>query len=325
MNAGTIRKVLLTQQIHRAGMSLLEERFQVVTAPDPSHGTLMGLCRDVQAIVLRSASRIDREILEHAEALSIVSRTGAGVDNVDLEAATLRGILVCSLPGVNSLSVAEHAVALILALAKQTRLMDRAVREGRWEMRNAELPGEVEGKVLGLVGFGRIGSRVARICHRGLGMAVLVYDPLATEVPPEYTRVDSLAKLCREADFVSIHCPRLPETVRMIGAQLLGAMKRTACLINTARGEVVDEEALVEALRSRLIAGAALDVFGTEPPRQDHPLLAMENVILSPHAAALTREVTARAAREAAQAILDFADGREPRHVHNAEGLRARR
>ncbi len=319
-----MKKVLITQPIHEEAIGLFEGRAEVVISPDPSEATIKRLVNDVHGIVVRTTSRITREIITEARQLEVISRTGAGVDNVDVAAASERGIPVCNLPGVNSMSVAEHAVALILGLAKQLRPMDRAVRQGDWAARYGSGRVDLEGKVLGLVGLGRIGMQVADKCRNGFNMQIIAYDPYINQ--PE-VRVGSL-KLCdspekifRESDFVSLHVPCNRETHHLVDARLLGLMRSDAYLVNTSRGAVVDEAALIEALRKGNIAGAALDVFEEEPPSIDHPLLAMENVLMTPHSAPLTREGTIRMATGAVKAVLDIFAGREPKHVFNKDAL----
>lgn len=319
-----MKKVLLSEEIHPEGRKLLEGKFEIVTAPDTSQQTLISMVKDVDAIILRTRSKITREVIENAPHLKIISRTGAGVDNIDVNAATEKGILVCNLPAVNNLSVAEHTIAMILNLSKQLSLMDKAVRSGNWGARNSNISVEIEGKVLGIVGMGNIGSLVAKKCHDGLGMKIVAYDPYAKEKfrGYDYKFVDTLEELFKESDFVTLHCPDIPETRGMITRELIYSMKHTAYLINAARGTVIDEQALIEALKEKRIAGAGLDVFQQEPPSSDNELLRLENVILSPHSAALTKEATVRMAVEAVQAVIDYFEGRQPKYIYNYKALK---
>jgi len=319
-----MKKVLLPQKIHQAGMNLLEGKVDVVVAPDTSKKTIKNLAKDVHAIILRTGVKIDKEIIQEAKNLKIISRTGAGVDNVDVEEATKRGILVCNLPGVNALSVAEHTVAFILSLAKQLKFMDDATREGNWGARNRYEAVDVRGKILGIVGAGKIGSQVAKICQTGLGMQVIAYDPFVAkggEIKDGIKFCGKIEEIFEKADFVSIHVTGGPKTRHLITEKLLGKMKKEAYFINTSRGEVVDEEALIKALKEGRIKGAALDVFSQEPPSQDNPLLKMDNVILSPHSASLTKECVARLAEGACQAVLDFFSGKLPKYIFNRKEL----
>ncbi|ERM92432.1 3-phosphoglycerate dehydrogenase [Caldanaerobacter subterraneus subsp. yonseiensis KB-1] len=320
-----MKKVLLSEEIHPDGRKMLEEKgIEIITAPDVKEETLISIVKDVEAIIVRSKAKITKEIIENAPKLKIISRTGAGVDNIDVNAATEKGILVCNLPAVNSVSVAEYTIAMILHLAKQLNLMDQAVRNGNWEIRNSSVSVEVEGKILGIVGMGNIGSLVAKKCHDGLGMKIVAYDPYVKEKfrGYNYKFVDTLEELFKKSDFITLHCPDMPETRGMITRELIYSMKPTAYLINVARGTVIDEQALIEALKEKRIAGAGLDVFQQEPPSRDNELLRLENVILSPHSAALTKEATVRMAVEAVQAVIDYFEGRQPKYIYNFKALK---
>jgi D-3-phosphoglycerate dehydrogenase / 2-oxoglutarate reductase len=317
-----MKKVLLPQIICDEGLEVLKDKVEVIVAPDPSQETLLKTCTDADAIILRTTSKVTEDVINAAKNLKIVSRTGAGVDNVDVRAATKRGILVCNLVDVNSLSVCEHAIALMLALAKQLPFMDKSVRQGFWKARNADVTVELENKTLGIIALGSIGSKVAKKCHDGLGMKILAFDPYAKNKfkDCDYEFVDSLKELFKRSDFISVHCPNLPETKGMITRDLLFSMKPDAYFINTSRGVVVDEQALIELLREKRIAGAGLDVFTVEP-LNNNELLKMENVILSPHVAALTREATIKMAVEACRAVVDFFNGKLPRCIFNRKEL----
>ena len=229
------KKALLSQDIHPQGRELMEEHFEVITAPDPFQETLKRLCVDVEGIVLRTTSRITAEIIQSAQKLKVISRTGAGVDNVDVEAASKRGIKVCNLPGLNSVSVSEHAAALILSLAKALPFLDRGVRSGNWTTRNYRKGIELKGKILGIIGYGCIGSRTAAILREGFGMRVIAYDPYlaggrdseGTSPPSEqevvFVEFDELLSL---ADVVSLYLPITPETKRFLSRERLQRMKR---------------------------------------------------------------------------------------------------
>jgi D-3-phosphoglycerate dehydrogenase len=316
-------RVLLSQEIHPEGRKLLDGRFDVFLPADTSQEALISAAAGAEAIILRTTSSVTAEVIAAAPELKIISRTGAGVDNVDLAAATKRGIPVCNLPRANNLSVAEHTIAMIFSLAKDLPAMDRAVRAREWKARNAGRAVELEGKTLGIVGMGNIGSLVARKCRLGLGMKILAYDPYAAAkfTAEDYEFVPGLNELFRRADFVSLHCPNIPETKGMVTRELLLSMKSDAWIINCARGGIVDEEALAYVAANKKIAGAALDVFSVEPPPAESPLLGLANVIVSPHSAALTREATIRMSTEAAAAVVDFFCGRRPRYIYNAKEL----
>jgi len=310
-------KVLLSQEIHPSAKKLLEEKFEVVTAPDTTQETLIEMVKDVDAIILRTTSKITKEVIDNAPKLKIISRTGAGVDNIDLKAAAERGIVVCNQPGVNNVSVAEHAVAMILHLAKQLSKMDAAARNGNWGIRNKNLAVEINGKTLGVVGMGKIGSRVAKMCS-ALGMKILAYDPYVSEELKQQYEFTTLERLFKESDFVTLHCPNTPETKGMITEALLYSMKPTSYLVNTSRGDVVDEAALIKVLKEKRIAGAGIDVFHQEPVSLDNELLKLDNVILSPHSAAMTREATINVAIGAVNAVIDFFEGRTPKYIYQA-------
>jgi D-3-phosphoglycerate dehydrogenase len=319
-------RILLSQEIHPEGRKIIDGKFDIVLPPDTSQEALEAAVKDAEGIILRTTSAVTRKVIDAAPKLKIVSRTGAGVDNVDVAAATERGILVCNLPAVNNLSVAEHAVAMIMSLAKALPAMDRSVRGGNWKFRNTNAAVELEGKTLGIVGMGNIGSLVAKKCRHGLGMRILAYDPFTADKfkAEDYEFSPNLDRLFAEADFVTLHCPNIPETRGMVTRELLRSMKGSAYFVNCARGGVVDEAALVEVLKEKRIAGAGIDVFETEPPAIDNGLLGLENVILSPHAAALTKEASIRMSVEAAVAVADYFAGRPPKHVYNAKDLEGR-
>lgn len=319
-----MKKILLSQKIHPTGLALLEKKYEVITAPDCTEETMLKLSKDVNAIILRTTSKVDRAVIENARNLEIISRTGAGVDNVDIEAASERNILVCNLPRANNLSVCEHAIALMMTCAKSLPYMQEGVRQGNWKARNAGTPVEIEGKTLGVVGMGHIGSLVAKKCHDGLGMKILAYDPYVVEKYKDYDYrfCGSLSELFAESDFITLHCPNLPETKGMVTRELLYSMKPDAYLINTARGTVVDESALIDLLKEGKIAGAGLDVFEKEPPDADNPLLQMGNVVVSPHSAALTKEATVRMSYEAAEAVDDLFSGKTPKYIYNLKDIK---
>ncbi|MDY6914086.1 MAG: hydroxyacid dehydrogenase [Planctomycetota bacterium] len=317
------KKVLLNKPVHEAGMKVLAGKAEPVVAPDASAETIRRLAADVEGILLRTGTQIGRDIIEAAPKLKVISRTGAGVDTVDVAAAGEKGILICHTPGVNSPSVAEHAVALLLALAKQLKPMDRAVAAGNWKIRNTYKAVDLAGKTLGLVGIGRIGMLVAAKCRTAFEMKTIAYDPFVEDAEDIDLCAD-LKQVFRQADFVSIHVPYTKQTHHLVGAELLACMKPDACLINTARGAVVDEKALTAALQGSAIAGAGLDVFDPEPPSPDNPLFKLDNVIATPHTAALSSQCVARVAAEAAQAVVDVFSGKRPKYIYNPDALKSK-
>src|SRR5437660_2519399 len=254
-------KVIVADKISDRGVQLLKEQpdWNVVTTTKDS---LNAEIVDADALIVRSATKVTAELLDRAKKLRAVGRAGVGVDNIDLDEATKRGVLVMSTPGGNAISVAEHTFALLLALARQVPRLDKAIHEGRWEKSSAAGT-EVRGKTLGLIGLGRIGSEVA-VRAEAFDMRVLAYDPYISEAAAQEMSVDlvPLEQLLSESDFVSLHAALSPATQNLISAENIRKMKNGARIINTARGELVDETALAEALKTGKLSGAAVDVFG---------------------------------------------------------------
>jgi D-3-phosphoglycerate dehydrogenase len=311
------KRVLVTESIHPAGLRRLAEEVEVVT---PEGASLEALVGDVSALVVRIA-KIGAGLLDKAPRLAVIGKHGIGVDNIDVQAATSRGIPIIFTPGTNDQAVAEHSLTMLLMLAKRVQETSRAVREGRFATIRGEPTGyDVRGKTLGLIGVGRIGSKLAAMCKLAFDMRVLAYDPYVT---PERAaalgveKVDSLAPLLAAADFISIHTPLTPETRRLIGARELAQMKPTASVISCARGGIVDEAALLEALRSGQVAGAGLDVFEKEPPDPASPLFSMDNVVTTPHVAGGTVEAMEAMSLLVAEEVLAVLRGEKPRHLVN--------
>jgi D-3-phosphoglycerate dehydrogenase len=296
-------KIVVADKISPRGVELLGQGgWQVV---QPAQADLLREIADADALIVRSATRVTDELLGHAPKLRIVGRAGVGVDNIDMDAATRRGVLVVNTPGSSAASVAEHALALMLSLARSIPQLNASMHAGKWEKSGAK-GAELRGKTLGLVGLGRIGAEVARRA-RALEMRVLAYDPYITPERAAEWGVEllPLPEMLAKADYVSLHTALSPATERIVNADFTAQMKRGARLVNTARGELVDEAALAEALRSGQLAGAALDVFAVEPPR-DSPLLAMPNVIATPHVAGSTAEAQEEIGVQIAQQIRDY-------------------
>ena len=315
-----MKKILLSKAIHPEAMKLLDGKVDIAILPDSSAETVKEMISVADGVVLRTNIHITKELIDIAGNCKIISRTGVGVDNVDVENASQRGVMVCNTPGVNTISVAEQTIALILGIAKRLVVMDRAVRASNWKIRNSGLPSDIDGKTLGLVGAGRIGLEVARKCRLAFGMNVIAYDPYVKSAEGVSMRAN-VDDVFKEADFVSVHVPYAEETHHFVDARRLALMKEDACIINTARGAIVDESALVQALKDNRIGGAALDVLEDEPPKAGNPLFECDNVLITPHSAALTRECEMKVAIEAAQAIIDFAEGREPKNIFNRKAL----
>lgn len=282
----------------------------------------MEACADASAILARLAT-VTRRVIEAAPRLRIVSRHGVGVDAVDVAAATERGVVVTTTGAANAAAVAEYTFALMLALARKIPAADAGMRQAAWS-RDPLIGMELDGKTLGIIGIGEIGRRVARQ-GLGFGMRVVAHDPLFQQAPLEGVEMMGLARLTAEADIVALHMRLDAATQGIVDARMLAAMKSTALLVNTARGELVDETALIEALHAGQIAGAALDTFAVEPLAAGSPLRAMPNVVLSPHVAGQTREALARVGVAAAEAIIEELAGRRPAFVWNPEAYARRR
>lgn len=317
-----MRKVLLTKKLKENTAKLFEgiPDLELVTIPDGAQEQFDTYIMDAEALLLSTAYKMTKEVIERAANLKVISRTGVGVDNVDVKAATEKGILVLNTPEANSISVAEHTLALIVAISKQLVMYDSELRAGNFAIRRTNRSVDIDGKTLGLIGCGRIGRFTAEKCKAAFNMNVIGYDPYIKELPG-ITLYENIEDVFAKADYISLHLPLTDETRNMVGESLLSKMKPTAFLINTSRGGIVDEAALARMLKEERIAGAALDVLESEPPKADNPLLPLKNVILTPHSAALTKECSARVAHEAALGISDYLKGKTPKFVFNKELL----
>jgi len=317
-------RVLVVDKVHPSGLALLRQRpgITVETLEVPTPATLLEGVRGADGIVIRT-SPLPGDAIAAAPQLKIVSRHGVGHDNVDLAALNSRRIPLAVVGSVNSVSVAEHALYLLLATMKCGAAYDRAVRTGPWGFRNSLAAREIDGKTLLILGYGRIGREVVRRAA-AFGMRILVHDPFlaASVVAAPAEPAGDLDTALAEADAVSLHLPLTAESRHIIDAARLARMKPSAVLICTARGGLIDEAALAAALREKRLAAAGLDVFAEEPPPADHPLLGLDNIVLSPHSASLTEESAIRMSLVAAQNCLDGLDGKlDPSLVVNREVL----
>ncbi len=296
-------KVVVAEEIAEAGIVRLRQCCEVDLAVGVDRSELLQRLADASGLVVRSATRVDAEMIAAAPGLKVIGRAGIGVDNIDIEAATKAGVLVVNAPAANAMSAAEHTMALLLSQARRVPEADRSVRAGGWERKR--LKGvELYGKTLGVVGLGQIGTIVAQ---RGaaFGMKVIVYDPFVSEDRVKRAGAEareSLAELLAESDFVTIHVPRNRETESLIDAEALAAAKPGVRIVNTSRGGIVDEAALADAVRSGRVAGAALDVFATEPP-EGSPLFELPEVVLTPHLGASTVEAQDKAGTDVAASV----------------------
>jgi D-3-phosphoglycerate dehydrogenase len=320
-------RIVVTAPLPEAGLRLLRTRsdLDLYVLAEPTHDCLAAAIGAADAVIMvPEVPMLTAALIAQAPRLRFACRFGAGYDNFDVPALTARRIPLLTTGDANAVAVAEHALYLMLAVAKAGVVHDRAARATDWGMRSQLRSIEIAGKHVLVVGFGRIGRAVARRCA-GFDMVVEVFDSglaPATIVAEDYSAAENLHDALPAADFVSLHLPLSPATSGMFGATELARMKPTAVLINTARGGVVDEAALIRALRERRIAGAGLDVLAVEPPARDNPLLAMDNVVLSPHAAASTKEAVDRVAAVCARNVLDALDGRfDRRFVVNPDVL----
>jgi D-3-phosphoglycerate dehydrogenase len=298
----------LTDPLGPEGLARLREQpdLEIDARPGLSPTALAAAVRDVDALIIRSATRVTADVLAAAERLRVIGRAGIGVDNVDVDAATKKGIVVMNTPGGSNVTTAEHAIALLLALARNVPQAAAAVRAGRWE-RERWIGTEVCNKVLGILGLGNVGTIVAERAL-GLRMTVIAYDPFVTTEAAARLRVElvPLDELWARSDFLTIHTPLTAETRGLVGRDVLARMKRGVRIVNCARGGIVDEEALAAAIGAGQVAGAALDVLAQEPPRPDHPLLALDRVICTPHLGASTGEAQVNVAVAIAQQVADF-------------------
>jgi len=314
-------RVLLVEMIHPDAVAVLRDRAEIIVAPDPFPQTLLNLVGDVDAIVIRARGQIDGTLLAQASRLCVVARHGVGLDNIDVEACSRRGIWVVHTPLASVSAVAEHAVTLMLAGAKEIVRGDQAVRTGEFVAAGQSIVAlELRGKTLGIVGFGRIGQKVAEICRAAFAMPVLFADVVphheaARRLGASYVSLD---ELLTRSDVVSLHLPLTPETRHLIDEAALRRLRQGAILVNTSRGAVVDEHALVEALRARRLS-AALDVFEEEPLPVSHPLAGLTNVVLTPHNASHT-DAALRAMGMVVEDVIRILGGEPPKYPANAPG-----
>ena len=297
-------KILVADQLSDAGVEALSEHYSVDVRTGLAKDELLGIIDDYSAVVVRSATTIDADVIAAGTNLKVIARAGIGLDNVDVKAATARGVIVCNAPQSNVISAAEHTVALLLSLARNIPQADHSLREGEWK-RSAFEGMELHGKTLGVLGLGRVGTLVAQRCS-AFGMRLAAYDPFVSAERAAQMGVELVATvpdLCAMADVLTVHLPKTPETVGIVGLDELRSMKASARVVNTARGGIVDEEALYTAVSEGWIAGAALDVFSTEP-MTDSKLFKLDNMVVTPHLGASTSEAQDKAGTMVAEAVV---------------------
>lgn len=314
-------EVLLPTEIDPSGPESIAD-FAACTGMDEYASTeaALGDIARYDAVIVRVGS-LDADVIGRADRLKVIAKHGAGLDNVDVEAASDRGIVVCNTPGANARSVAEHAVALLFAVRRALRTADSHVRSGGWD-RGAFAGRELAGDTLGLFGFGAIARETADLV-RGMKQTVVVYDPYVADddLPPRVERVETLPELFARSDAVSIHAPLTPETRHAVSTEELAALGEHGVLVNTSRGAIVDETALVEALERGAVGGAGLDTFETEPPGEDHPLYDRDEVLLTPHVGGVTDEALARMSQQAATNVRTVYEGGMPASAVNRAEL----
>jgi D-3-phosphoglycerate dehydrogenase len=310
-------KILVADALSKEGIDIMKAVAEVEVKTGLKETELIAIISDYEGMVVRSQTQVTASIIEAGKKLIIIGRAGVGVDNIDLEAATRRGIIVVNAPTGNTISAAEHAIALMLSLSRYIPAANYALKAGKWE-RSKFTGTEVRGKTLGIIGLGNVGSAVARRA-RGLEMKLNGYDPFISQDHARNLQIDivSLEKLYKESDYISLHIPLTSQTKEMIGTKEIALMKPTIRIINTARGGLINEEALANALKEKRIAGAAIDVFPQEPCTSSL-LFGLDNVIVTPHLGASTAEAQVMAASDVAEQIVDVFKGLPPKYAVNA-------
>lgn len=326
------KKVLITQFIHPDGMKILEDAVEnVVLAPSPDPETLLSMMDEsIDGIIVRH-NRLTGEMIRKCPNLKTIARHGIGTELIDLDAATEQGVIVTNTPHAATVSVAEHTMMYILMLGRKIKIADKEQRAGNFAIKVTYKPDDVEGKTVGIIGLGHIGSIVAKFCN-AFDMKVIAYDPNLSEEEIKARGAEArpdMESVLKEADFVTLHTPQKQDTIHMMSDAQFAAMKPTAYFINCSRGPVVDEPALIRALKEEKIAGAALDVFEKEPTDKDgkvleeyNELFAMDNVIVSPHSSALTVSGSRKMAVQSAQQMVKVLSGEDPDWVVNKEVLK---
>ena len=317
-------KVLVSDPIDQAGIDILSQVAQVDQRTGLSPEDLIGIIGDYDGLMIRSGTQVTADVIAAANQLKIIGRAGVGVDNVDVPAATQRGVLVVNSPEGNTIAAAEHALAMMLSLSRHVPQAHAGMRNGQWD-RKKYVGNELYKKTLGVVGLGKIGSHVARVA-RAMGMQVIAYDPFIAADRAQQMQVSltQLDELFRTADYITLHIPRTKDTENLVNAELLRSMKSTARIVNCARGGIVDEADLAEAVDNGVIAGAGLDVYASEPLAADSPLRSVERgLVLTPHLGASTEEAQENVAIDVAEQIRDVLLGLPARSAVNIPGLSA--
>ncbi len=320
-----MKKVLVNKPIHEDAIKLLSSETEVLMPYKASPDELLTMLPEVEGLVLCVGFKVNADTLEHAPKLEVIGRHGAGLEIVDLEAATRKGLPVTFTPEGPTESTAEHAFMLMQAAARRLSLLDRATRTGNFQIRDTVVGVELYGKKVGVVGFGHIGQRFAEMCRDAFNMQVHVFDPF---IQPEKTKHwgailhTDLVEMAEKVDFLSLHTPSTKQTHHLVNEVVLKALGGNGFLINCSRGPVVDEKALIAALQAGTIAGAGLDVYDPEPPEAENPLFGMDNVVLTPHLASFTEEGRQRMGMMVAEDVLRVLRGEQPKYPANPEVLK---
>lgn len=312
--------ILSTHPLHPHAAEMLEGAGELRIASGLDASTLVRESRDAEIIVVRAP--LPPEIFAEPQTIRAAIRHGAGLDMIPVEAATVAGVLVANVPGVNARTVAEHVLFVSLALSRRFRAMDHDLRAAGWNAGrdHANAARDLTGRTIGIVGMGAVGQQIAAIAHHGFGLTVLGNSRSGIGFP-DFVRSVTVDELVAGSDIVVLACPLTPETTRLLGSNRISAMKRDAILVNVSRGAVIDDKALIAALREKRIAGAALDVFVTQPLPTDHPYFSFDNVIVTPHMAGITEESMMRMGLGAAQEAVRVLAGELPINLRNPEVL----
>ncbi len=318
-------RILVSDPLSDDGIKILkhEKGFSVDVKTELKPQELIEIIKDYEALIVRSATKVTKDVINKATKLKVIGRAGVGLDNVDLDAATAKGIIVMNTPGGNTISTAEHTMSMILALSRNIPQAFLSMKNGEWK-RSKFMGVELYGKVLGIVGLGRIGSEVAKRAL-SFGMKVIAFDPFLSSEKARQLEVESvdLNELLKNSDYITVHTPLTEETKYVISDDEFQVMKAQVRIVNCARGGIIDEAALVRAIESKKVAGAAIDVFEKEPLDKDSPLIKLDNVILTPHLGASTEEAQVNVAIEIAECVKDALSGRGIRNAANFPSLEA--
>lgn len=309
-------KVIVADSINQKGIDNLKKVAEVVVDTDITPEELLNTIHEYEAIIVRSRTKVTREVIENGEKLKIIARAGVGVDNIDVETATEKGIMVVNAPESTSITVAEHTMGILLTAARKIAIADKSVKENKWE-KSRFVGVELRKKTLGIIGMGRIGFQVASRC-KAFEMDVIVHDPYLSKEVAKQTDVElaDLETTLKKADFITIHVPLTPETKHLISNKEIEIMKDHSFIVNCARGGIIDEDALYDALSNDKLGGAALDVYEKEPPKNSK-LLTLDNIVVTPHIAASTKEAQRDAAIIVANEVIEVLKGGTPKNILN--------